>query len=770
MDTGVVWLYFSETVNASSFSITDITLQDYVTASSNHTLTDSTSSQTDSTIIIVYLSFTDLNAIKSNRLITTSILDTYMSFPNSMVRDMNYNQIDPRPDGAAVQASNFTRDNSRPSLGEFSLDMNTGILELTFSEAINTRNTNISQITLQSNSSILESVIQSHTLINSSIIEEDSYIIPIQLEYGDINRIKQLTLLATSLSNTYIYFPHTTFYDFFNNPVLPITSSLAKRVFQFAEDETRPNLVSARLNLNNDLLILTFSEMVNQATIQLNQLVLHNFTLTPTQSYQLTTVYSYNSTYNGAITLVATLSLTDTNQIKSLTNLATALANSYISITELLIEDMNQNPVYNISQSSAIQIIEFIADLRNPILQSFDLDLDSDILTLYFSETVDFNSFEITGLTLLNPATNTSRSLTSASVLTQQYSPVLYVMLHSQDLDYIKIQTDLATNVNNTFISADTITVLDMNRNDLTRITAYRPLQVTNFSSDNVRPNLTSFSLDMNTAELTLTFSESVSVSSLSVSHISLQNSEFAAARDTVTLTSGNYSNTSSFSDSPNQPFLTIQLGSVDLNLIKFLTQLATYRNNTYLRVSQFAITDMNGNRVNEIQNGFAILTTNFTQDKTNPELTAFSLDMDTGILHLTFSETVNTSSITVESITLLNQATSNFPIMLSLSGGTVLTTMDSTMIDVEITKMDFDTIKRERGLADAINTTYLATQFQAVFDMNGNPLTGILLNEAIRASVFVPDTSPPTLLLYYLDVDSGLLILSFSETVAYLE
>ena len=767
MDAGRIWLYFSETVNASSLFITEITLQDYVTASSNYTLTDSTSSQTDSTSITVYLSFTDLNAIKSDRLIITSILDTYLSFPNTLVRDMNYNQIDPRPNGAALKASNFTRDNSRPFLDEFSLDMNTGILELTFSEAIDTRNTNVSQITLQSNSSVLESVIQSQTLINSSIIGEDSYIIPIQLEYGDINRIKQLTLLATSLFNTYIYFPHTALYDFFNNPVLPITSSLAKRVLQFTEDETRPNLISARLNLNNDLLILTFSEMVNKATIQLNQLTLYNSTSLPTQSYQLTTSsYSYNSTYNGVITLIATLSLTDTNQIKSLTNLATGVFNTYISITELLIEDMNQLLVYNISQSNAIPLTEFTRDNRSPVLQSFDLDLDSDILTLYFSETVDFNSFEITGLTLLNLVTNTSRSLTSVTVLTQQYTPVLHVKLHSQDLDYIKIQTDLATNINNTFISADPITVLDMNRKDLIQIPVYSPLQVTNFISDFVRPNLTSFSLDLNTAKLTLTFSESVNVSSLSVSHISLQNSEFAAARDTVTLTYDNSSNLSSFSDSPNQPYLTIQLGSVDLNLIKLLTQLATHRNNTYLRISQFSITDMNANRVNEIQNGFAILATNFTQDKTNPELTTFSLDMDTGVLHLTFSETVNTSSLRVDAITLLNQASSNFPIMLSLSGGTILTTMDSTMIDVEITKTDLDTIKRERGLADAINTTYLAIQYQAVFDMNVNPLTGILLNEAIRASVFTPDTTPPTLLLYYLDTDVGLLTLSFSETV----
>ena len=762
MNLGIMTIWFSETVNASSLYISSLTLQDLTTASSNYTLTDSTSSQTDSTTLIVYLSLTDLNAIKSNRYIVTSRTDTFLSFPHTLVLDMIGNWVNLRLNGFAIQAANFTSDSIRPLLEDFSLDMNTGILVLTFSETIDTRNFNLTQITLLSsqiyNSSLTE---QTYTLRNSSILREDYYIIPIQLEYEDINSVKQLSQLATSVDTTYIVFPWTAFRDISGNQVQPIYSTDAKRVFSFIEDKTRPHLLFGSLDMHESLLSLTFSEMVNQSSLLLNHLTLYNSTFAPSQSHSLTSVYSFNPTYEGTIALTASLSLEDTNRIKMLTSLATDASNTYLSITELLIRDMNGNNVYNISQYTSIQVIYFIEDLRRPILEHFSIDLTSDILSLSFSETVNHTSFDVTGLTILNPFTNSSRRLVSGTVLTQWYSPVLEILLHNQDLNYIKIYTDLATNYYNTFLSARPTTVLDMNWNYLTEITDYDPLNVTNFTPDLVRPNLTSFTLNLNTAQLNLTFTESVNVSSLYVSQISIQNAVSAVARDTVYLTPGG-----SFSTSRNWPHLTIEIGDTDLNRIKFLSQLATTANNTYLRNTQFTIQDINGNMINEIPNGFALLVATYIADTTNPDLTSFSLDMNTGTLYLTFSETVNTSSLTIDSISLLDRPTSLSPLLLSLSGGTVLTLIDSTNIDVRLTKSNLDTLKRERGLADSINTTYLTMQYAALFDMNTNFLNYISMENAIKASDFIPDKTRPTLLYYNLDMDSALLTLSFSETV----
>ena len=767
MNLGIISLWFSETVNASSFYVPFLTLQDLTTAYFNYTLTDSNSSQTDSTTIIVYLSFTDLNAIKSNRYVATSLANTFLSFPQSLVLDMIGNWIIPRPDGSAIQAANFTRDSIRPLLVDFSLDMNTGIFVLTFSETMDTRNFNVTQITLQSsqnyNSSLTE---QTYALRNSSILREDYYIIPIQLEYEDINNIKQLSQLGTSVDTTYIVFSWTAFRDMFGNQVQPIYSTEAKRIFSFVEDMIRPHLLFGGLDMHKDLLSLTFSEMVNQSSLSLNYLTLYNSTFDPSQSHSLTSVYSFNSTYEGTITLTASLSLEDTNRIKMLTKLATDRLNTYISIAEFLIRDMNGNSVYNISQSNSLQIIYFIQDLRRPILEHFSIDLTTDILSLSFSETVNYISFDVTGLALLSPFANSSHRLTSGTVLTQWYSPVLEILLHNQDLNYIKIYTDLATNNHNTFLSARSTTVLDMNDNYLTEISASEPLNVTNFTPDLIRPNLTSFTLNMNTAQLNLTFTESVNVSSLFVSQISIQTAVSAVARDTVSLTPSNSTNQGSSSTSPNWPRLTIEISDTDLNRIKFLSQLATTANNTYLRLTQYAIQDMNGNMVNAIPNGFAYLVATYIADSTNPDLTGFSLDLNTGTLHLTFSEIVNTSSLTVDSISLLDRPTNLSPLLLSLSGGTVLTLIDSTVIDVRIIKTNLETLKRERGLADDLNTTYLAIEYAALFDMSGNFLNAITMDNAIKASNFVPDITRPTLLFYDLDMDSALLTLSFSETV----
>ena len=767
MNLGRISLFFSETVNSSSLYVPAITLQDFSLASSNYTLTDSASSQTDSTIIYIYLSFTDLNAIKSNRLIATSVSDTYMSYSYLLVRDMNRNSIPSRPDGIAAIASNFTRDSIRPVLTNFSLNMDSGIIELTFSETIDTRNFYVTQITLQSHQTASNLSGQSYTLENSTILREDYYIIPIQLEYQDLNSIKQLSQLATSPSNTYIVFPWTAFRDMFNNSVQPISTMGAKRVLEFIPDTTRPRLLSGNLDLHDDLLTLTFSEMVNQTSLDLTQFTLLNSTSTPSQTYTLTTVYSYNSTYEGIITLTASISLEDMNQIKMLDNLATGTANTLISITDNLIRDMNGNLVYNVSQPNAIRITNFTEDRRSPIIQSFDLDLTTDILTLYFSETVNHTSFDITGLTLLNPWTNTSRELTIGSVLTQWYSPVLEIGLSNQDLDYIKVYTDLATNTDNTYLSALPSTVLDMNKNLLVEITKYDPLKISNFTQDLIRPNLTAFILDMNTGLINLTFSESVNASTLDVSQVSLQNGRSALPTDTFSLRIGsNSTDQGSFTLSPNWPFLTIWLGDEDLNQIKFLTQLATMLNDTYLRLTQYAIRDMNGNMVNSIPNGLALPASIYISDSTNASLTRFALDMNTGNLHLTFSETVNTSSLMIDSISLLDRANSLSPRLLSLSNGTILTLLDSTTIIVRISKVDLDTLKRVRGFADDLNDTYLAIQSVGVYDMGRNPLDAISLENAIRAYQFIPDVTRPILVSYNLDMNNGFFTLSFSETV----
>jgi len=94
------------------------------------------------------------------------------------------------------------------------------------------------------------------------------------------------------------------------------------------------------------------------------------------------------------------------------------------------------------------------------------------------------------------------------------------------------------------------------------------PLQASAFTADSVRPELVSFNLDVDSGELFLTFSETVNVSSLNVSQILIQYAALSPLDEQLRFTMGNTS-FDTFSTSPDQPQIVLQIGTNDLNEIK---------------------------------------------------------------------------------------------------------------------------------------------------------------------------------------------------------
>ena len=90
----------------------------------------------------------------------------------------------------------------------------------------------------------------------------------------------------------------------------------------------------------------------------------------------------------------------------------------------------------------------------------------------------------------------------------------------------------------------------------------------------------------MNAPTLTLYFSETVNASTLNVNRIILQSaSRFANASQYYTLTTDLYPGGSS-TVSDNGPQIVIDIGSVDSNRIKFLTDLAQDKVSTFLSLT----------------------------------------------------------------------------------------------------------------------------------------------------------------------------------------
>jgi len=138
-----------------------------------------------------------------------------------------------------------------------------------------------------------------------------------------------------------------------------------------------------------------------------------------------------------------TLTNFDLNNLKYLQGLA-ASNRTFISITSNLVQDMNGNLIDPIALTNAMRVTNFTMDTTQPTVESFDLDMNRGILTLYFSETVMAGSLSVQEISILSgPNSSYFRTLTGGMVSTND-STILTIDLDPIDLNDLKRQPQLA--------------------------------------------------------------------------------------------------------------------------------------------------------------------------------------------------------------------------------------------------------------------------------------------------------------------------------------
>ena len=769
LNAGVLSLTFSETVAPATLNFETLIIQDRPNRTSLFTFSGSSLvSIGHSTIVNVAFSKYDLDRLKRNRLIGTGSNDTYISVSNTTIYDMNNNPLVAIGDLQAIEIDNYTRDSTPPQLERFDLDVDSGLLTLYYSETVDILYSfEETEITLQSSANLSQSF---HwlTLTGGERILNDSTVAYLILSIDDLNEIKRLTHVGTCVSDdTYISISSDQISDMSYNEIELVTHN----VTLCTEDTTRPQLINYTLNMHNSSLTLTFDETVDSDSLRSTQITfLNNYQLNESQSYQLTGGNITRTVLSGRVVVVLFITNDDLNELKRRELLSINTTNTFIEITSDLILDMNQNQNVEINDTDPLQVQVFIEDLRPPELLSFDFNLTSELLTLSFSETVDASSLDLTSMTIQNNDSSLYRVLTGGYVLPpseggSEYGPddpVLIIRMSSADLNYIKSIRTLSTDVNDTYISVDESLLVDMNDNRLTSIDSLLPLMVDVFTPDAVRPILVEFDIDMNAGVIYLTFSETVDVSSLSVSQLTIQDSSYPD--QSLSFTPGNTSFTT-FSVSPDWPEIEIQIGSIDLNEIKRLTQLAISADSTYLTLTQDLVNDMNENQVIPVIDGIAIGASNFTPDTTEPILLSFKISMDSGEVSLTFSETVDVSTLDLSAITLQSNE-SDPSVYWRLVGGNVTNTLNSTIVVFYFDIDDFNMLKKLRGLATDTSNTYITIDAGGIVDMNRNPVTEINSNKSLRADSVESDVTDPRLVEFDLDMNTGQIYLTFDETV----
>lgn len=765
LDANTLTLEFSEPILVSTFSPNQLVVNSEPTLGPmgiSYQLTGGTVHPTSlpaSAVITFTLTDDDVTFLEVNSSIAAGRSDTYLSALSGLAVDTNrLTSVALAP----IPISNFTSDVTAPSLVDFELDMDSGELAVTFNDAIVGGTFDVSAITLQSEA--FRQPMEWHTLSrdSSSSSSRDGFVVTVFLGTDDLNRVKQIRSLCTSADNSFITVTATIADDPNGVDTIAITDGKSLRARTFTQDTSRPSVDSWVLDMNAGQVILMFMETVDVTTFQANQLSLQNRMAGVSARHTLTG-YRELIPPDADSTLAVQLSEGDANIIKSNTNLGTHISNSYLSITENTILDMNSNNVLPIGTSQALRAIRVVPDNTSAVLRSFTLDMNTGSLSLTFDETVNAAMFNVSALTFANRA---FRSPVRYTLVDSTHSTVnsatIEVTLSSRDLNTIKAITDLATSTSDTYIIANAYTVRDMNNNLLSAISDDSALQVlpTGYVRDSTPPRLDSFELNLSTEQLIMTFSETVQATSLDPSQITLQgriNSGIAGTR-IVPLTGD-------AQPQENGRVIVLQLSEDDANNIKRLRDIATTRFDTFLSLTANAVQDPTGNRVVVIADSNARQASAFTPDNISPELQSFGLDLDQQLLTLTFDETVDVSTFSITSVILQDRQTRPTQ-SVTLGALSTIESPDGTVVVIRLSDDDFNLITSTFPLATMDTNTFISIEAGTVDDTNGNPSIDILPSNAMQITSHVEDTIRPSLISFDLDLDNGVVVLVFSESV----
>jgi hypothetical protein len=415
-------------------------------------------------------------------------------------------------------------------------------------------------------------------------------------------------------------------------------------------------------------------------------------------NFQFTSASNTSSTINGPV-VEFTLGQTDINQITRIPELASRFENAYVELLNSTIDDMAGNS----NQQKVKHVKQYFHDTTAPELVSFSFNMTSEpvLLELSFYETVNASTLVASGITFKADGTSSSVTLTDGAVTSAEYSTSVTFALVDADVDRITAFDDLATTEGNTVIELANNAIKDMAGNPV--VTAAKTAKTGAYQADAKKPTLLSYILNMDSLELSLEFSETVNATSLAQSlkskKITFQDTSLtASATSTHSLSGGKISYTTTDSTRVN-----VTLTADDANAIKLLRGLAIAgADNTFMVFVKDTIADMAGNGIAAVTVG--VPPANVVADTTDPALELFELDMNAGVLTLSFSEAMEADSLLVHNFTI--QSTSNLSsgVGLQLTGGARGST-DGLTLYINLTDTDMNELKRVTTLAASNET-----------------------------------------------------------------
>ena len=702
-----------------------------------------------SPIVTVTLSTQDAVALKRNAFLCARQGTCYLTIDTIAISDMSGNAVIAIPDGEGVIVQQYITDSMSPMLQEFDLDVNSGLLTLSFNEIVDTRLFMPNGLVIRSSDSA--GALFYRLTGGERISSLFSDVVVISLTSTDLNGIKA-TSFAKERANTYLTIEPSTITDL--SPAFNPVQRATLQVNMYGQDLVTPQLIRYHLDLSNNVLLLTFTEPMNEQDLRVNLISLHSAAMGGT-TYQLTggTVTSSNQR---TIVRVA-FSSEDLLAFKYGRTLATSVSDTFISIGTNAISDTSGIDLAAISRLPATSPNQFTPDTTRMALVDFTLDIFNGLLILTFDDVANASTFDPTGIVIQDAplrGTNPLLQLSPDSTTSSTDSLILVVQLTVSDRFALAQASGLATRVENTYLRIQSTTVQSIDGQNVVAITDGNALRAGQFIGGGNGSELQSFTLNMNTGELVMTFNLQVDALSFTPELVIFH--DFSGTSN-VSLTGGIPSGAMGGRQ------VTIQLTTNDINALKAQESVATSVSNTYLSLEVGSFADsLGGNAITPEP----VQASSVIADIVQPELQNFDLDLNLGQLRLTFSETVLANSITASGATIQSNSDRTMSAHIrQLTGGRTVSG-NGVQITFQLNSEDLNALKADINFATSVSDTYLTVTSSFARDAFGNRIVAINPSAAVMATLVSPDSSPPTLDAFTLDLDSASLILTFSEIV----
>jgi hypothetical protein len=398
--------------------------------------------------ILIHIGQVDLDQIKLRSRMCISQASTWIDVKSEVIRDMWGDGVTPYIDAdvlnPAKQVDAFVPDETAPSLVYYTVNIDTGKMDLIFSETMNVSSMNVSKLVLQAQR--LQFMGLAHRLSQETVnTQSNGNHVELIIAREDLNALKIMRRLAITRSKTFLVVENGAFADMSGNLLNEIPDGNAMLARAFVADETQPvltdneamdhtvSITSWHFDMNRNVITMMFSEPVDSTTLVPSGITLFGdtpggggngdgvnasrFTLSDSsRAPSATKNDQWRDAGINSVKLEIYLSDDDRNAIAVDTTLCVDQASCWVRMENWTIKDMNGNQVvmipewneeYALASRADFSILQYLQcdsytkDMTPPQLISFSLDINLQLLTLNFSEAVDSSTLDIRGLTLM---------------------------------------------------------------------------------------------------------------------------------------------------------------------------------------------------------------------------------------------------------------------------------------------------------------------------------------------------------------------------------